>query len=91
MSQRCKLRIPPSNFDLTCADSVGDVSAASLSVLASMNDLDLELRVLVEYLLYPTVIPTFFWLDFRTFRPVIVKLFVAKIRGSRYEVGCLIG
>ena len=55
-----------------------------------MNNLYLQLRMLVEYLLYSTVISALLWLGFGTFRPVIVELFVAEVCRSRYEVGCLL-
>lgn len=54
-----------------------------------MHNLDLEFRVFVEDLFYPTVVTTFFRLDLRGALVVtIVESFIAEIGGSVVGVLC---
>ena len=56
-----------------------------------MYNLDLEVWMLVEDLLYSAVIAALLWLNFRSGQSLIFKLFVAEIGRSGDEVGRLFG
>ena len=78
-------------MDLAGDDGVGDVAATSLTVLARVDDLDLEIGMFVEDLLYPTIVATFLGLNLGGgCESFIFESFVAEVGWSRYEV-CLIG
>lgn len=47
--------------------------------------------MLVQYLLYPTVVSAFLRLDLNIARSLIVEILVAQIRGPREKLGGLFG
>jgi ABC-type transport system involved in cytochrome c biogenesis permease subunit len=61
------------------ANGVGYVAASALGVLASVDDLDIEVGVLVEDLLYTTVVAALLGLDSTRLRQVLVVVIVLVI------------
>ena len=89
LSQRRKLAIPPPHLNLARPYRVGDVAAAAFGVLTCIYNLNLELGMLVEYLLYPTVVAALPWLYLGTSRALIVELLIAQVAGPGNEVGLI--
>lgn len=56
LAQRGKFGVSAAHFEVASPDRVGDVTAAALGVLASVDNVDLEVGVFVQDLLYSAVV-----------------------------------
>lgn len=61
------------------ANSVGDVTTASLGILASVDDLDVEVGVLVQNLLYATVVAALLGLNRTRLRGLVLVVVIVLV------------